>query len=281
MNVALVGLLTLGLWTAFQQQTPPAREAYAEIGGARIWFKDTGGTGVPVVFLHAATGSVRSWEKQYPVFTAAGYRVIAFDRRGWGRTTVQTGTPSGTAADDLQNLLTYLGVDRFHLVGTAAGGFVALDYALSFPEKLRSLIVANSIGGLEDADYLEMGRRLRPPEFDALPPHLRELGPSYRAADPEGTRAWLELERMSRRPDAPAAQPFRNHMTFALLERIKTPTLIMTGDADMYAPPPLLRMFTDRIKGSQSIIVPEAGHSSYWEKPEIFNRGVLEFIRQH
>jgi pimeloyl-ACP methyl ester carboxylesterase len=281
MNVALVGLVTLGLWTTFQQQTPPPREAYAEIGGARIWFKDTGGTGIPVVFLHAATGSVRSWERQYAVFAAAGYRVIAFDRRGWGRTTVQTGIPSGTAADDLQNLMTYLGVDRFHLVGTAAGGFVALDYALSFPEKLRSLVVANSIGGLEDADYLEMGRRLRPPEFDALPPHLRELGPSYRAADPDGTRAWLELERMSRRPDAPAAQPFRNHMTFALLERIKTPTLIMTGDADMYAPPPLLRMFTDRIKGSHSIVVPEAGHSSYWEKPDLFNRAVLDFIRQH
>ena len=114
MNVALMGLLTLGLWTAFQQQTPPAREAYAEIGGARIWFKDTGGTGVPVVFLHAATGSVRSWEKQYPVFTAAGYRVIAFDRRGWGRTTVQTGTPSGTAADDLQNTgVTLRRLERF------------------------------------------------------------------------------------------------------------------------------------------------------------------------
>ena len=86
---------------------------------------------------------------------------------------------------------------------------------------------------------------------------------------------------MSRQPNAPAAQPFRNRITFALLERIKTPALMMTGDADMYAPPPLQRMFTDRIKGSQSMVIPEAGHSSYWEKPEIFNRAVLDFIRQH
>ena len=58
-------------------------------------------------------------------------------------------------------------------------------------------------------------------------------------------------------------------------------TLLLTGDADMYAPPPILKRFTDRIRGSQSVIIPEAGHSSYWEKPEMFNRAVLEFIGKH
>src|SRR5262249_33560005 len=158
--------------------------------------------------------------------------------------------------------------------GTAGGGFVAFDYALSFPEQLRSLIVANSIGGMQDQEYLELGRRLRPPQFDALPADLRELGPAYRAAEPEGTRRWIDLEHMSRQSGA-TAQPNRNRMTFSMLESIKVPTLLITGDADLYAPPPLLRMFTSRIKGSVSQIIPEAGHSSYWEKPEIFNRAVL------
>src|SRR5207237_4657738 len=124
----------------------------------------------------------------------------------------------------LHNLMKDLGVDRFHLMGTASGGFVALDYALSFPEQLRSLVVANSIGGIQDEDYLELGRRLRPPQFDALPPDLRELGPSYRAANAEGTRRWLDLERMSRRNGEPV-QPLRNEMTFSMLESIKVPTL--------------------------------------------------------
>src|SRR5262249_23131815 len=115
---------------------------------------------------------------------------------------------------------------------------------------------------------------------DALPPDLRELGPAYRAAEPEGTRRWLELEHMSRQTGA-MAQPYRNRMTFASLESIKVPTLLITGDADLYAPSPLLRMFTARIKGSVSQVIPEAGHSSYWEKPEIFNRAVLEFIGKH
>ncbi len=112
----------------------PAREAYAELPGVRIWFKDTGGSGVPVVFLHAASGSSQVWERQIPAFTAAGYRFIAFDRRGWGRTVIDpSGAQPGTAADDLQHLMDYLGVDRFHLVATAAGGSVAMDYAVSFP----------------------------------------------------------------------------------------------------------------------------------------------------
>jgi len=259
---------------------PQGREAYADLPGVRIWYKDTGGSGVPIVFLHSNTGSSQNWEHQIPPFTAAGYRVIAYDRRGWGRTMAGPGAPLATAADDLQALMKFLGIDRFHLMGTAGGGFVAFDYALSFPEQLRSLVVANSIGGVQDADYLELGRKLRPPQFDAMPPDLRELGPSYRAADLGGTRRWLELEHVSRQSGAPA-QPLRNRMTFSVLESIKVPTLLITGDADMYAPPPVLRMFASRIKGSQPLVVPEAGHSAYWERPEVFNRAVLDFLGKH
>jgi pimeloyl-ACP methyl ester carboxylesterase len=257
-----------------------ARETYAELPGVRLWYKDSGGSGVPVVFLHSSTGSSQNWERQVPVFTAAGYRFIAYDRRGWGRSMAQPGAQPGTAADDLHALMKYLGIDRFHLIGTAAGGIVAYDYALSFPEQLRSLVAANTIGGMQDEDYLALGRRLRPPQFDALPPELRELGPSYRAAEPDGTRRWIELERMSRQSGA-AAQPFRNRMTFSMLESIKVPALLITGDADLYAPPPLLRMFASRIKGSESRILSEVGHSGYWEQPEAFNRAVLDFLKKH
>ena len=73
----------------------------------------------------------------------------------------------------------------------------------------------------------------------------------------------------------------RNQITFARLETLQVPTLLLTGDADLYAPPAVMRLFVARIKGSESVIVPEAGHSAYWEQPEIFNRAVLEFIRKH
>jgi pimeloyl-ACP methyl ester carboxylesterase len=264
-------------------QAPSVREGYAEVPGARIFYTDTGGNGAPVVLLHANTGSSRVWEHQLPAFVGRGYRVIAYDRRGFGRTTSNASGPQpGTGADDLQALLDHLKIDRFHLVGTAGGAFVALDYALSFPQRLRSLTLANTIGGVQDEDYLAMGRRMRPSEFGAMPPDIRELGPSYRAANPEGAEKWKALERISR-PEGPAApaQTMKNRITFASLETIRTPTLLLTGDADMFAPPAILRLFAARIRNSQSVIVPEAGHSSYWEQPETFNRAVLGFLRKH
>jgi pimeloyl-ACP methyl ester carboxylesterase len=259
-----------------------SREGHADLAGVRLWYTDTGGTGAPVVFVHAATGSSRVWEYQLPAFTASGYRVITYDRRGFGRSVVDSsGMQPGTGADDLVALVNHLGLDRLHLVGTAAGGIVALDFAVSFPQRLRSLVVANSIGGVQDEEYLDLGRRLRPPQFNALPPDVRELGPSYRAANPGGTARWLELEKQSRPNGTPPAQTFRNRLTFQLLETIAVPTLLLTGDADLYSPPAVLRLFADRIRNAESVIVPEVGHSTYWEQPDLFNQKVLEFIRRH
>ena len=257
----------------------------APVPGARLYYTDSGGSGTPVVFLHPATGSVRIWEYQIPAFTAAGYRFIAYDRRGWGRTEVDINEPS-TAADDLEALMTHLKISSFHLVGTAGGGIVALDYALSYPQRFISLTVADSIGGITDESFQELSRKLRPKEFDALPPHLKELGPTYRAANPAGTEKWLELEHVSRSPKPlAAAQPPKNRVTLALLRTITTPTLVIASGADLYAPPPLMKLFANPIilanPRSQFVSIPDAGHSAYWETPDQFNQTILKFLRQH
>jgi pimeloyl-ACP methyl ester carboxylesterase len=124
--------------------------------------------------------------------------------------------------------------------------------------------------------------RLRTPPFLAMPPDMRELGPAYRVSNPAGAERWRELERTARPTSAqPTPQTFRNRVTFAQLETISVPTLLLTGDADMYAPPPIMRMFAAHVKGSKTVVIPEAGHSGYWEQPDIFNRTVLDFIRSH
>ena len=247
---------------------------HAELPGARIRYEDSGGEGSgegpPVVFLHAGSGSSRMWQHQIPEFTAAGYRFIAYDRRGEGSAV------DDLAVDQLQALADHLGLERFHLVGTAAGGIVAVDYALTSPQRLRSLVIANSIVGVQDEDYVEVARRLRPaPEFNAIPAEIRELGPSYRAANAEGTRRWKELARHS------SPQATRNRITFAALQTIRIPTLLLTGDADLYTPPPVLRLFAARFPDCESLVIPECGHSAFWEQPELFNRAVLDFIAKH
>src|SRR3954468_22130135 len=125
---------------------------HADLGGAKIWFEDTGGAGAALVLLHAGTGSTRMWRHQVPAFSAAGYRVVAYDRRGHG----QSSSGEVIAVDDLVLLFGKLGIEKAHLLGTAAGGIVALDFALSYPERLHSLVVANSIGGVQDPEYLEL-----------------------------------------------------------------------------------------------------------------------------
>ena len=228
--------------------------------------QDTGGKGTPVVFLHAATGHGGMWEHQLPAF-AAGYRCIAFDR-----------SAEGFASDQLEALAAKLALPRFHLVGTAAGAIIAVDYALSHAPRLRSLVLANTIVGVQDADYLEMSQRLRPsPQFDKMPADFRELGPSYRAANAEGTKRWNALAKAKPR----VSYTTRNRITYAGLETIKLPTLLLTGDADLYMPPSVLRLFAARIKGSESAVLPECGHSAYWEQPELFNRAVLGFLHKH
>jgi pimeloyl-ACP methyl ester carboxylesterase len=256
---------------------------YVELPGVQLWYNDTGGTGTPVIFLHAASGTSESWVYQVPAFTAAGYRCISYDRRGWGRSRpTPTGEQPGYVSDDLHGLVQHLGLDRFHLVATAAGGIGGLDYALVHPQRVGSLAVANSIGGVQDAAYLEVQHRLRPPEIQGLPVELRELGPSYRGTNPEGTQHWIAIERASRPQGTHGpGQPLRHPMTFARLETMQVPILVLVGEADLLLPPALMRLLAARIPKHQFVTVPEAGHAAFWEQPELWNRLVLAFIGQH
>ena len=148
--------------------------------------------------------------------------------------------------------------------------------------------MADSIGGVRDQEVLDLESRIRPPQFDAMPPEVRELGPMYRATDPEGTRLWAEIERQSR-PSLPRTStlqqaysvPMRNQLTLSLFEQIHSPTLLLSGGADMTAPPPLMKLLASRIRDAEFLVVPNSGHSVYWEDPEVFNRSVLDFIRKH
>jgi pimeloyl-ACP methyl ester carboxylesterase len=143
--------------------------------------------------------------------------------------------------------------------------------------------VANSIGGVQDEDYVALGRRLRPsPQFDALPVEVREVGPAYRAADEAGTARWVELSRQSRLARAlPSTQTFKNRVTFARLETIRVPMLLISGGADLYAPSPVMRLFADHLRGAETLAVPDAGHSTFWEQAELFNRSLLAFLTRY
>jgi pimeloyl-ACP methyl ester carboxylesterase len=258
----------------------PAKEGLAELPGTRLFYWDTGGNGAPVVLLHPATGSALMWVHQQPVFAAAGYRVIGYSRRCYYKSDPALKDNPGIAADDLHNLVAFLGIEKFHAVSSAAGGSIAADYALSHPDKLMSLMISSNSAGVATGDIARISASLQPRGFTEMPPDFREIGPSYRAANPEGVRQWLELERKALGGELIRQRP-GNVISAEKLNTIKIPTLLMTGDADLSTPPSLLRMVAAQIPGSEVVIVPDTGHAIYWERPDVFNRTVLDFIGKH
>jgi pimeloyl-ACP methyl ester carboxylesterase len=258
----------------------PVKEGVAELAGTRLYYWDTGGGGPALVLLHPATGSALMWVHQQPAFAQAGYRVIGYSRRGYFGSAPARKDDPGIGADDLHQLVAHLGIGKFHAVSSAAGGSIATDYALSHPERLLSLVVTSNSAGVRTGEIADRAASLLPAGFDQMPPEFRELGPSYRAANPDGVRQWLELEHKSHSGE-PVRQRFTNVISAEKLNGIKVPTLLMTGDADLYTPPSLLRMVAAQIPGSEVVIVLDTGHAIYWERPEAFNRAVLDFIGRH
>lgn len=253
---------------------------HAALPGVRLWYTDTGGDGLPIVLLHANTGTLASWGKQVGPLAGAGHRVIAFDRRGWGHSVADpaTGPQPGSIAEDLDALADHLGLGRFCLLGIAGGGFAALDYAGWRPQRLRGLIVAASYGKFDEPEIRDAFARLTPPEFLALPEAIREVGPAFRFQDPEGLARWVAIEEHARQPGA-TAQPLRTPNTYAKLAAIACPVLVLAAGADLYAPPALMRLWAARLPRHDFAVVAEAGHAVNWERPEDFNAAVLGFLR--
>jgi pimeloyl-ACP methyl ester carboxylesterase len=258
----------------------PAKEEKAELPGTRLWYWDTGGDGEPVVFLHPATGSALIWLYQQPVFAKAGYRVIAYSRRNHYNSDLASEDNPGMGSEDLHNLIEFLGVEKFHAVSSAAGGSVAADYAFSHSERLLSLTVCSNNLAARNGYIAETAARIRPQEEKGLPRWFWELSPSYRAANPAGMEKWIELNRKSVTGKG-GRQKLANVVTPQKLETLKVPTLLMTGAADPATPPSIIRMIARHVPDNEVVIVAEAGHSSYWERPQFFNRSVLDFIGRH
>jgi pimeloyl-ACP methyl ester carboxylesterase len=155
---ACLAALPLAAHAARECEQPghvPATGACAHLPQADLYYTDTGrhadGLGETVVLLHAASGNADAFRDNIAALHGAGYRVIAYDRKNWGRSSNTLhddalGRERGTAAQDLDHLADALGVQRFHLVGVAAGGQLALQYAASRPQRVQSLVLAATLG---------------------------------------------------------------------------------------------------------------------------------------
>jgi pimeloyl-ACP methyl ester carboxylesterase len=257
-----------------------AVERMIPVDGATLWSWDSGGKGAPILLLHPATGSAAIWEYQYAAFRDAGYRVVAYSRRGHYRSPVVAGSDPGFSVDDVDAVADAYGLRRFFLLGSAAGGFMVPDYALTRPERLLGIVMACTQGAAADPAFRASITRILPEGFSKMPASFRELGPSYRATNPEGMARWEALEHVAT-IDGRFRQKPRNILDWPTVSRIAVPTLVIAGGADLYIPPALARIYAGHIKGSRFEVIEDSGHSAYWEQPEAFNRAVLRFAARH
>jgi len=249
------------------------------IDGAQLAYWDTGGTGPAIVLLHPATGSSLIWGYQQQALADAGYRVIGYSRRGFNGSPNADPEESGTGAGDLLQLVDQLGVERMHLVGSAAGAFIAASFAIAHPHRVNTLTIACSIVSISDPRVRALVPWLFEPWWNELPHDQRELSASYRSVNKAGSEHWNALHEISHEGVEAVSQPAGDEdATLETMARIPVPTLLLYGGADLLSPPPVGRILASAIPDSELAVLSECGHSAYWERPAEFNATLLDFM---
>lgn len=243
-----------------------------------------------IVLLHSGVGHAEMFRHQFVPWADRGWTVLAYDRRGFGGTLDAPDAPTPDPVADLAELLELtLLSEPVHLVGAAAGGRTAAEFALAHAARVASLTLASSLAGLTADLYPGGTARLLPPELLALPEYLRELGPTYRGEDPAGVEAWIRLLEKGRKgyqrsaPGPLAVSSVRAQALAALAAGTtgrpggrSLPIRLITGDSDPYVTPAAYRRLSELLPRSRHQTIPGAGHSPYWENPAAFNRAVLD-----
>jgi 3-oxoadipate enol-lactonase len=283
-------LIGLAVTCAFSVHRVSAQGRYAEVNGARIYYEDEG-SGHPLVLVHGWPLSERMWDDQARVLKEH-YRVIRYDRRGFGQSPGTPWNESSSEHDpaDLEALLRYLKVSSAYLVGHSAGGSVVTQFALDHPEQVDALILSSAaLGGFvlpETGPFSTL---------DSLRPFIQSIGmPAFR-------RAWLALPMNHVPDDKPdvegrlaaigaqytavdvlqATPAPTTHKVAAIyrVQTIKAPTLVIVGATDE----PFFQISADalafEIPTAHKVVVRGGAHMVNMIEPELYTAEILRFLK--
>ena len=262
----------------------------------RLHVDDTGGDGRAVVLIHGWPMSGESWLDQVPALTAAGYRVVTYDRRGFGRSDKpRTGYSYDTLAEDLSTLLAELDLNDVTLIGFSMGGGEVARYLGAYgSDRVRSAVFASAVppylmhtadnpeGPLEPEAAAGMAEALAADQvgfYEEFTQNFYSVDGDLKVteeqrqnalrmcaeADPEAALACM---------DAWATTDFRDD-----LATISVPTLIVHGDRDAIVPLEGSGQRTHAaVSGSQLHVIAGAPHGCTVSHAEEWNRVVLNFL---
>jgi pimeloyl-ACP methyl ester carboxylesterase len=263
---------------------PPRRSGFVASGGERLYFECVG-AGDPLVLCHGAGGNHAIWFQQVPAF-AQRHAVVTWDHRGFGRSTDRA-SESGpaVAVADLRAVLDHLEIPRAHVVGQSMGGWTALGFALEQPGRVRSLVLADTLGGIWTPDVERQQREILSRAGASPFAGAAELGRHPAIDDALGerdpARAYLyQLLGAFGEPDLARMAPrlFAVRHAPEDVQRLRAPLLFVVGERDRLFPPELVRSVAKLLPGARVAEIAGCGHSPYFEDPAAWNAAVEEFL---
>jgi pimeloyl-ACP methyl ester carboxylesterase len=257
----------------------------ADIAGRSIAYRRSG-RGAELLLLHGFTHDSRAWRPQLEGLKDE-FTVIAWDAPGAG----QSADPPepfhiSDWADLLAQFMAVLGVDRAHVVGLSWGGLLAQELYRRFPDRIRSLVLADTYAGWSGSLSEQIAEErlaaclrdsLLPPE-EFVPRYLPGMfgSSATRAVRDELATIISDFHPLGFRL---MATELARADTRELLPRIRVPTLLIWGDEDARAPLTVADQFREAIPDARLSVIRGAGHVSNLERPDEFNAAVREFCR--
>jgi len=270
------------------QPEKTVEQGYAEIDGGQLYY-EVQGSGEPVVLIHANMMDLRSWEQQVEAFSEY-FRVIRYDVRGFGRSSLPLDGQGYSHHDDLAALLTHLEIRSAHVIGLSVGAGIALDFVIEYPSKSRSLVAADPwVAGFaapSTADLFASVREAGVVLDEAGPAEATEVlltAPYYAESvrDPEVIQRLREIIGSGYTFwHFSNADPVRtlNPPTLDRITEISVPTLVIVAEREFVPCREIAAILQQRIPGVRSVEISNAGHMSNMENPQEFNRAVVDFL---
>ena len=254
--------------------------------GTALHYEDTGSSGAPIVFSHGLLWNSALFAPQIAVLKN-GYRCIAYDHRGQGRSADGIGRAISmeTVTEDAAALIEKLGLGPVHFCGLSLGGIVGMRLAIGRPGLIRSLVLLDTTADAEPYKLKYKAMTVMARLFGvgfvapAVMPALYGKTTLNDPARADERHEWTQQLNTNRSSIWRAANGVLERKSIhGELGKITAPTLVMVGDEDVSTPKALADRIVGAIPQAKLIVVPDAGHSSTVEQPAIVTAAISAFL---
>jgi 3-oxoadipate enol-lactonase len=260
-----------------------------DVGGAQLYY-EVAGAGHPLVMIHAGIADQSMWDEQFAEF-AKQYRAVRYDTRGFGKTITEDVEFSNR--EDLRKLLEHLGIERTYLMGCSRGGQIATDFTIEFPQMAAALVsVCGGLSGmsevkLSDAEaqlFAEMEKAEEAEDWA----RVADLDVAVWVVGPKRNPEQVDPQ-LRERVRQMCLTNYTNHKTHGKpqvltppaaprLGGVNIPALIIIGENDTSDAHAAADTLATGIGGARKVLMRDTAHVPSMEKPQEFNRLVLDFL---